>query len=198
MSFDTTRFDLSPPMRRVAALGLLLVVVLAVIGLIVTPLVDAFLGATNNLAQERDAIVRFQEIGARLPQLNAEHAALQQNVAAEAGFLQGANDALRAAEMQNRIKNVIASRGGQLASTQILPPRDEDGFRRVSAQVTWSGSTDILLQVLYDFESREPYLFVDSFEIHARPIPRLDNPKTTKTLLDVRVGLTAYGRTIAP
>jgi general secretion pathway protein M len=198
MSFDTTRLDLSLPVRRVAALGLLLIAVLAIIGLIIAPLVDAFVAAKADLAQQRAAIARFQEVGARLPQLEVEHAALQRSVAAEAGFLQGANDALRAAEMQNRIKSIVDSHGGLLASTQILPPRDENGFRRVTAQVTMSGNTDTLLQVLYDFEDREPYLFVDSFDIHMRLVPRQDNPRATKVMLDVRLGLTAYAKPAPP
>ncbi|HEV8014426.1 MAG TPA: type II secretion system protein GspM [Stellaceae bacterium] len=194
MSFDTTRLDLSPPVRRVAALGLLLIAVLAFVGLIVVPLVDTFVTAASNLAQQREAIARFQEVGARLPQLEAERAALQRSLAAEAGFLQGTSDALRAAEMQNHIKSVVESHGGVLASTQILPPREENGFRRVTAQATMTGSSDALLQILYDFEDREPYLFVDNLEIHIRTLPRLDNPRATKILLDIRVGLTGYAK----
>lgn len=198
MSLDDARLDLSPAVQRMAALGLLLIVLLAIVSLIVMPLVDAFITTTDNLAQQREAIARFQQIETRLPQLEAEHAALEHNIATEAGFLQGANDALRAAEMQNRIKSIVDSHGGVLASTQILPPRDENGFHGVSAQVALLATTETLVQILYDFEHRTPYLFVDSFDIHARQIPRLDNPKITKTVLDVRLGITAYARPAAP
>lgn len=199
MSIETAHLDVSPPVRRIAALGLLLVVILAAAVLLIAPLVNSFLAARDNLAQQRDAIARFEALTARLPQLQTERAALQQNVAAESGFLRGSNDALRAAELQNRIKSIIDSHGGQLMSTQILTPRDENGFRRIAAQVVLSTSSDTLAAILYDCEDREPFLFIDSFEIHGRQVPRLDDPRSTKILLDVRLELSAYARTpVAP
>jgi general secretion pathway protein M len=198
VSLETAHLDLSPPVRRAAAVGLLLVLVLAAVVLVVEPLVDSFLGARDNLAQQRNAIARFQALTARLPQLQAEHAALERDVAAEGGFLKGTNDALRAAELQNRIKSVIESHGGQLLSTQILPAREEGGFRRITAQVVLSATTEALTAILYDYDDREPFLFVDSFEIHGRQIPRLDDRSQFKTVLDVRLELSAFAREATP
>lgn len=198
MSLDIAHIDLSLPVRRIAAIGLLLVAVLGAIVLIVEPLVDAFTSASDAIAQQRLAIARFEALTARLPQLEAEHKTLERNVAAEGGFLQGSNDALRAAELQNRIKNIVEAHGGQLLSTQILPGRDENGFRRVAAQVVLSVTTESLTAILYDCEDREPFLFVDSFEIRGRQVPRLDDPRTPKTVLDVRLELSAYARTATP
>lgn len=198
MSLDIAHIDLSLPVRRIAAIGLLLVAVLGAIVLIVEPLVDAFTSASDAIAQQRLAIARFEALTARLPQLEAEHKTLERNVAAEGGFLQGSNDALRAAELQNRIKNIVEAHGGQLLSTQILPGRDENGFRRVAAQVVLSVTTESLTAILYDCEDREPFLFVDSFEIRGRQVPRLDDPRTPKTVLDVRLELSAYARMATP
>jgi general secretion pathway protein M len=198
VSLETAHLDLSPPVRRAAAVGLLLVIVLAAIVLVIEPLIDSFLSARDNLAQQRNAIARFQALTARLPQLQAERTSLERDVAAEGGFLQGTNDALRAAELQNRIKSVIESHGSQLLSTQILPAREEGGFRRITAQVVLSGTTDALTAILYDCEDREPFLFVDSFEIHGRQVPRLDDRSQFKTVLDVRLELSAFAREAAP
>jgi general secretion pathway protein M len=197
MSLQTVHLDLSPPVRRIAALGLLLVVVLVIIALI-TPLIGDLSEAQDNLAQQREAVARFRELTARLPQLQAEHAALQRNVTAEQGFLQGANDTLRAAEMQNRIKTIVEAHGGRLMSTQITTPRDENGFRRVTAQAVISAAPETLVPILYDCENSAPYLFIDGFEIHTRPVARQDDPKVTKIVLDIRLEFSAYARVAAP
>lgn len=198
MSLETAHLDLSPPVRRLAAIGLLLIVVLAIVGLVIDPLYRAVTSARELVAQQRDAIARFEALNARLPQLQAQHAALEQNVAAESGFLKGANDALRAAEAQNRIKSIVESHGAQLASTQILPGRDENGFRRIPVQIVFSGQAEAIAAILYDCEYGEPFLFVDTFQIRGRQMPRLDDPRATKTLLDVRLEVSAYARSASP
>jgi general secretion pathway protein M len=198
MSLETAHLDLSPPVRRLAAVGLLLIAVLAVVVLVIDPLYQAVTNARELVAQRRDAIARFEALNARLPQLQAQRAALEQNVAGERGFLNGANDALRAAEAQNRIKSIVENHGAQLASTQILPGRDENGFRRIPAQIVLSGPVEAIAAILYDCEYGEPFLFVDTFQIRARPIARLDDPRTTKTLLDVRLEVSAYARAASP
>ena len=198
MSLETAHLDLSPPVRRVAAVGLLLIAVLAVVALVIDPLYQAVTGARELVAQQRDAIARFEALNGRLPQLQAQHAALEQNVAAESGFLKGTNDALRAAEVQNRIKGIVESHGAQLTSTQILPGRDENGFRRIPAQIVLSGPIDAITAILYDCEYGEPFLFVDTFQIRGRAVPRLDDPRTTKTVLDLRLEVSAYARAATP
>ena len=198
MSLETAHLDLSPPVRRLAALGLLLVVVLAFVGLVIDPLYQAVSSAREVVAQRRDAIARFEALNARLPELQAQHAALEQNVAGERGFLKGTNDALRAAEAQNRIKSIVESHGAQLTSTQILPGRDENGFRRIPAQIVLSGPSEAIAAILYDCEYGEPFLFVDTFQIRGRQTPRLDDPRTTKTVLDVRLEVSAYARAPSP
>jgi general secretion pathway protein M len=198
MSLETAHLDISPPVRRLAAIGLLLVAVLAIVGLVIDPLYQAVTRTRDLVAQQRDAIARFEELNARLPQLQAQHVALEQNVAAESGFLRGANDALRAAEVQNRIKSIVEKHGAQLTSTQILPGREETGFRRIPAQIVLTGPIEAVAAILYDCEYGEPFLFVDTFQIRGRQMPRLDDPRTTKTLLDVRLEASAYARAASP
>jgi general secretion pathway protein M len=198
MSLETAHLDISPPVRRLAAIGLLLIAVLVIAGLVINPLYQAVTSARELVAQQREAIARFEELNARLPQLQAQHGALEQNVAAESGFLKGANDALRAAEVQNRIKSIVEKHGAQLASTQILPGRDESGFRRIPAQIVMSGQIEAIAAILYDCEYGEPFLFVDNFQIRGRQLPRLDDPRSVKTLLDVRLEVSAYARPAAP
>jgi general secretion pathway protein M len=198
MSLETVHLDLSPPVRRLAAIGLLLIAIIAIVGLVINPLYEAIATGRELVAQQRDAIAHLGALNARLPQLQAQHAALEQNVAGESGFLKGANDALRAAEMQNRIKSIVERHGAQLASTQILPGRNESGFRRIPAQIVLSGSVEAITAILYDCEYGEPFLFVDTFDIHERPTPRLDDPRTMKTSLDVRLELSAYARAATP
>ncbi len=102
-------------------------------------------------------------MAARLPRLEAERAALKDALAAQDGFLKATSDTLTAVEMQARIKTVTDHAGGQLKSTQTLPARAENGFRRITARVEVMGNEGALMRIWSDMETGVPFLFIDNF-----------------------------------
>lgn len=198
MSLDTTSLAISPPLRRMLAVALLLVPVVLLVTGLVLPTIERYDTLESGIADSALALGRFETAAARLPLLESQQKSLQQALATQNGFLKATNDALMAAEMQARIKSVVDRSGGQLKSTQILPARDENGFRKVTARVEVLGSTETLRQVWYEMEAGVPFLFIDNFEIDSRAQPRRDRTAAPQIMLDVRFELSAYGRVATP
>ena len=198
MSFDAASPAISPPVRRALAVALVVAAAGIILAGIVLPALDRYQVLESGIADSETALQRFSQVAARLPRLEAERAALKDALAAQDGFLKATSDTLTAVEMQARIKTVTDHAGGQLKSTQILPARDENGFRRVTARVEVMGSADALERVWYEMESGVPFLFIDSFDVQARQVPRKDRTQPALTTLDVRFEVSAYARAAAP
>ncbi|HXQ52417.1 MAG TPA: type II secretion system protein GspM [Stellaceae bacterium] len=198
MSFDATSLANSQPLRRILALALVAAVAAVLVAGIVLPTVERYTALESGIAENEGALQRFQQVAARLPRLEAERAGLKVALAAQDGFLKATSDPLIAAEMQGRIKSVVDRAGGQLKSTQIVPARDENGFRRVAARVEVVGAADALERIWYEMESGLPFLFIDNFDIAARQTPRKDRTQPPLITLDVRFEITAYARGAAP
>ncbi len=184
---------LSPRASRALALAILGGLGLLVVFGIALPLLDTYDQAWNSVERNRAAIAHIGQSAPRPARLEAELARLKERQASAVGFMQSANGSLAAAELQNRIKSSVEAARGELRSTQILPPRDEGVFRRISIRGQIAVNTAALQRVFYELESASPFLFLDNIEIHARPARRgagsEDDP-----VLEVRFDLYGYMR----
>jgi general secretion pathway protein M len=171
-----------------AALILLGMIAVGYLGL-VAPVLDQLDEADRLQVEYRQALEQGRAMGGRLTGLRAQLAGLKQDETAESGFLQGANESLAAAQLQNRIKAFVEASGGELRSTQVLPAHDEGKFRRIVVRGQMAASTVALQRIIYDIEAASPFLFLDNLDIRARSMPQDGTPDDI--MLDVRFDL--YG-----
>lgn len=158
---------LTPSQGRSLALALLvLVVVLAVLALAV-PVMLAHRHYDAAIEQLSDRMERYQRIIAMAPALKVE---LEQVKARDGRkfYLKNAAPALAAAEIQEIAKTVIEAQSGKLTSIQIIPHKDDGGYRQVAVNLQFSGSIASIQKILYALETRQPYLFVDNLSIRSR------------------------------
>jgi len=106
-------------------------------------------------------------------------------------FLEGANYALAANGMQQRIVELIESGGGKLVSVGVDPPDDSKNvtLRRVVVQANAELTNDGLQQVLYRLESERPFIMVETLNV--RNAPKQDgegaaHDPTVKLSVDLR------------
>lgn len=194
MSVDTTRAAPAPPFRRILALALAVAVLALIAGGFIAPMARRYAALDGAITESTVALRRLDAAAARLPQLERQKMALAAALAEQDGFLRGSDDSLIAAELQSRIKHIIDRAGGELRSTQILAPRDENGFRAFTARVQLICSADALEQIWYQADRGAPFLFIDDFDIEGRQTPRLDRTRPPMIVLDVRFDATAYAR----
>src|SRR5579864_6952572 len=100
------RLSLSPFVGR----GLAVLVLFAVVGVLYVaaaqPVLDDYRATQQSIEDMNRAIERYRKVAAELAQRRATLAALRQRQSATAGFLQGTNDSLVAAQIQNRLKTI--------------------------------------------------------------------------------------------
>jgi general secretion pathway protein M len=185
---------LSPLLRRVLAIAILLTLVFAVFSGIVAPVLEGYQADLRSIDLMRAAIARSQGIANDLPAFRSELAGLRQQPASQGGFLQGPNESMIAAQFQNRVKHVVETARGELRSTQILPSREEGRFRRIAIRGQMSVGTAALQRTFHELESTSPFLFIDNVEIRARLAPRQRDRSIQDMVLEVRFDVYGYQR----
>lgn len=165
-------------MQRWFAIGLLLLVVAAIAGVLVVPLINA---AIDYHEQKDDLLFRLQrqqKIVAREAQVAENVQALRQQAQEQAYINQGTTEALASAELQTIVKNAVTEAGGQLTSTQGIPGKQEDGFLKIAVRVRMTSNIEALSQVLNTIETAVPVLLIDQLDIN--PVRGLRNRSTNK------------------
>jgi general secretion pathway protein M len=184
---------MSPWMSRSAALGLLAVLLLAVYALIVSPLVaryDGYQQATQDLEQR---LVHFRSLAAERKAVQDRLAASRRQRGSLEVYLKNATSTLASAELQERIKQVVESRGGTLVSTQTLPDRTDAGLVQVAIKVRMKGDIAALQKVVYELESERPLLFLDNVFVRSRMVRR-GRAIGTAADLDINFDVIGYMR----
>lgn len=176
---------------RVVALALLAAVGAAAYGFVAGPLAARYQHDRQSSAQSSELLVKYRRIGAAADGLRAELAELRRRQAAQGGYLEGASSALAAAGLQNHVKAIVRSTGGELRSTQILPIQDEGEFVRIAIRVQMPVRIEPLQQILYNLERGKPFVFIDNIDIRRRKTRRRKIEPETDIELDVRFD--AYG-----
>ena len=171
--------ELSPGQRRqatvVVLVGLLLVALLA----LVLPLWLIGQRYGEALADRGARLERYQRQAAARPALERKLEAVR----AQGGqrfFLKAAAGSLAAAEVQDRVRQVIDSNGARVVSVQVGQPKEDGRFRQVSVTVQMNATVGSLRRALVALEASEPYLIIDSLVVRSqvppgfRPAPGFD------------------------
>ena len=179
---------LSPMVSRIAAVGLLIVALLGIHALIVQPIVAGYSDNLDAIEQVENALRRYRATGGEAPALAERLHALQ--TSGPAGYLEGADETMTAAALQNRLQMVVGREGAQLKSVQVLPTKPEGAATRIAVRGQMVASIGTLQRVMYQIENS--FLFVDNLEIRAVAAPRGEANAKTDMPLDVRFDVYGY------
>ena len=83
-------------------------------------------------------------------------------------FLKNTGAALAASEIQETAKSLIEVNGGKLVSMQVVPFKDDGGYRRVTVNVQFISNMSTLRKTLYAVETVQPYLLLDNVSIRSQ------------------------------
>jgi general secretion pathway protein M len=186
---------LSPPLSRLVAISLLLVVLFLGYAAVVAPLLEAWHEARVSIAGAQDALPRMADAQESLAARRQTLAGLQRRQRAAEGLLQGDSETLMAAQLQNRIKTLVDAAQGEVRSMQVLQTRNDGGFRKIAVRGQVLVGLPGLQKVFYELEVGVPYVFLDNVEIRAQLVPSRvrDEPKRDPGL-DVRFDLYGFAR----
>ena len=126
---------------RLLALGLTSLA-LAVLWLgIVMPLIDWHSDRTEALAHQEVITQRMEALAAALPSLQEQAKAVEAGGAGEAALLDGDNDSMASASLQERLQGMFMQAGVQLNSVETLPGDDAGAYRRIGLRISFNASS---------------------------------------------------------
>jgi general secretion pathway protein M len=124
------------------------------------------------IEQSEDQLVRYRRMIQTLPDLRAELEEVRANETFKAFYFNAPTPALAGAELQRKVQDIVTAANGRLISTQILPGPPDESPPRVRVRTQIQGSTETLLDVLYDIEQARPFLFVDQVSVRSSARPQ--------------------------
>jgi general secretion pathway protein M len=189
--------------RCMLAWGLVALLPLSLVVGVAWPWADRMGALADDIERTHDQLDRYRHLVATLPGLRAELDRVNNNKELKAFYFDGATLSLAGATLQQRVQDIVKEAGGRLVSTQILPENPGEQPPRVQVRIQMQGSTDALLEVLYQLEASRPFLFVDQVSIRSMVQPqrqvinrRLRRGRRGRTMAqreDLTVRLDIYG-----
>jgi general secretion pathway protein M len=139
------------------------------------------------IEDRRAELLKYRRLIATLPNLRAELEQVKSNEDFKAFYFEAPTPALAGAELQQKIQDIVTAASGRLISTQLLPEEKEQHPPRVRIRAQIQGSTDTLMDILYEIEQTRPFLFVDQVSVRSSARPEL--PERVGRARRTRVGV---------
>lgn len=158
--------------QRRVAVGLLVAVVLALLGVTALPIWAANASRNEQLADGMDRLQRYERIAARDEALLPQYEALIRQQKSAGNHLRSDTPAVAGAELQRMVKTITSANNTQIVSTQIQPFGEELGFVRVTLKVRLRGTLPDVLKSFYDIETDDLYMFLDNVSLRDNMIGR--------------------------
>ena len=179
---------------RYAALSLLVLGTIAVVGLLCYPLVSLYVSQSTLVERKVSQIGRYRQVSENQESLEQELALLKRRSPAASYYVAGETSALASARMQQYLKQVVQQNGGELISTQILKEDEPEAAGSTSLRVHLRAELESSWQILYALESGRPLLFLDNVVITARPVRGGNTAVAPSISLDLNFDVTGYLR----
>jgi general secretion pathway protein M len=128
------------------------------------------------IAGGAEQLGRYQRLIATLPQLRTELERVNSNQDFKAFYFDAPTPALAGAELQRKVQDIVTAAHGRLISTQLLPEEKPEQPARVRLRVQIQGSTDTLVEILYQLDQARPFLFVEQVSVRSAARPDLPAP----------------------
>lgn len=170
---------------KFVAVALVLIPLILVYQIVLSPLLDEYLGVGDEIEALQADIQRYQRIIAELPAIEENAARFRRENPLAPYLLEGGNPALAAANLQRRLQEVAARNDARVVSVQVQSSEDDGPLQRVAIQARIQADSEALRGTLHELESGQPYLFVDDISINVRPASR----RTETDTMEIRITL---------
>jgi hypothetical protein len=158
--------NLSPDLRQgIYSLGILFLVILAFYTVLIQPAISARSKNTERIEDLMFQSSKFTLSSQRSDLLKDEIANLKKQNPNKNNFLENKAPAIVAADLQKKIKALVASSGGNLVSTHALTDGKEGLFSKITVKVHMRTDMNALRDVFYQIAINEPLLFTENILI---------------------------------
>jgi len=161
----------APGKGKPVAIGLALFALAIVYLLGFHGFITQHLAYADEIAELKDAELRFRQIAAQRPQIEQRLAEVRQFQAGANYFLPEDSFDLAAANLNSMIKQIIADKARdpqrcQLISSQNERPTAPEPYQRVVVKVRMRCDLDDLTEIMYELENATPFLFVIELNLY--------------------------------
>lgn len=184
---------LRPAWRKLLAFSLLSVLIGMVWLVVVVPVSDRFASYDQQITQSQALLARYGRVVRSRSVLEKELDQVRRNRIVNDGFYRERSVELAAASIQQVVQKSVVKNGSQLASVQVLPVQDENGFQKIGVRVRMAGTVGGLRDTLYELETAWPLLFTDNVNVEVRRMRRRQGQRTTPDGEDLRIQFDVYG-----
>lgn len=153
-----------------------------------------------DISQLSEQLGRFERVAAQQSQYEEQLLSLQNRKSDENLFLEGEDFNEAAAEMSERLGQMISTQADescQIVSRQPVRPRVQERFEKVTVNVRMRCRIEDLQKVLYALESGLPMVIADEVTVIKPRVRRRANKQQTNptaSALDIRFNMSGYLR----
>ncbi|MDH3639910.1 MAG: type II secretion system protein GspM [Gammaproteobacteria bacterium] len=176
--------------QRGIAVGLLILAVAVVYLAVVHPYLDTYRDYRANIATLTERLQRYQAIAASRSDIMQRIRQVRGSRELKQSFLNSKTPALASAELQQYATRAINQSGGQLLSTQVIPPQDDSGMVAATIKIGVRGTSETIQKLFHALERGRPMVVLDNLTV------RNHQRRASKEALDIRFALTAYLRPV--
>lgn len=182
---------LSPAMSRIAAIGLLALVVFGAWAAIVAPVIDSRENAKLELRQLELLRAGFSRSLRDRAYLEAQVINLRERRDWQSFSFEGASAALVGAQIQTVVRELVAQSGSELRTTANLPVVSTAGYQKLGLRIELRASLQSVAQLLREMETHVPFLFIEGISLRGEE--RAAREGTVRdVLLSVRLDVSAF------
>jgi len=149
-------------------LGAIVLVVVMLASLLFVPWWSKLQQYDKVQAQAVDHIVRYRRLLNSAPQLKGQLKELRRQLGERQYFMSAANPNLAAAQLQKRVKDIVAAAGGKLVSTQKVDGQSDSSVDNIEIKVRMKGDISALAGVLHELEGELPVIVVENLSVRSR------------------------------
>ncbi|MBW9265438.1 MAG: type II secretion system protein M [Candidatus Thiodiazotropha sp. (ex. Lucinisca nassula)] len=179
--------NLTARQSRILAVAILIVILATVSVLALYPAWSMNTTYSARIEDTQFQIQRYQRIANQDERYQLEFNKLKRVQQSDSRYLQSKTDSLANAELQRRIKQVVAAGQGEIISTQTAQISQEEILNKIAIRVRMKSTLKNLKQIMYQLESQKPYLFIENISLRSRHIPRRRLPKTKEIEKQLRM-----------
>jgi hypothetical protein len=176
--------------QQFAALGLLVVMLLALYTVAIEPMFATHMAQRSDLSNAQFELKKLERLASQAPAWKARRDALVRSLGEHPQVFVGARPAAIEARVQGQVKKMLSGTGGRLVSARPLPVRTHEDYTLVSLDVAVQVPTAGLQKLLRAIETAQPVLAIEEFSVDA-PSQRRSRSRRTEPRLRARIRVRA-------
>lgn len=180
------------------AIGLALLTLVLIYLLCFHWLVMRHLDYSEQIDELTERLSKYRSAVLQQPQLVEQLTALRSRSQNQTLFLAGTNLNTAAADLTQRLKQVISAQADQLSACQVVSnqnvqAREQERFDKVLVKVRMRCNLEDFVKVMHELQNTMPLVFVDEVNIYQRRVPIPGRPDAGDTSeLDIRFDMFGY------